>query len=138
MADIMQDTWLKLANVGDATVVGNVDGFVRRVAHNAAIDHVRKERRRSAIDDEVQELLWETETDTTPERILIGRQALQAVEAALAALPEQTRRVFLMNRFDGRTHREIATRLGISETAVYYHIRRALEQLVAVRNVLPD
>ncbi len=132
-ADVMQDTWLKLEAVGEEATIENAEGFVRRVAQNAATDHVRKERRRSTIDHEVHGLLWETETEFTPERILMGRQALKEVEGALATLPEQSRRIFLMNRFDGQTHREIAAQLRISETAVYYHVRRVLEHLAAVR-----
>lgn len=57
---------------------------------------------------------------------------------AINSLPPQTRRVLLMSRFEGLTHREIALELGISEAAVYYHIRRAFEHLAAVRSHLPD
>src|SRR5882762_6559402 len=116
-ADVLHDSWLKLASVADEAAIGNAGGFVRRVAQNTAIDHLRKERRRAAIDEEVHDLIWETASHLTPERIMMGRQAVEALRRALLALPEQSRRIFLMNRLDGKTHREIATQLGISETA---------------------
>ena len=47
---------------------------------------------------------------------------------------EKTRRIFLMNRIERIPHRRIAEQLGITDEAVYYHIRRALERLAALRD----
>ncbi|TDR84524.1 RNA polymerase sigma factor [Enterovirga rhinocerotis] len=136
-ADVMQDAWIKLAQQSEAGIE-QPSAFVRSVARNAATDHRRKERRRASLDAEVQELLWETEDAVSPERILIGRQAVALMRQAIDDLPPQTKRIFEMNRFDGLTFREIAAELGISEPAVYYHIRRALERLAMLREHLPD
>ncbi|WP_034853200.1 RNA polymerase sigma factor [Inquilinus limosus] len=135
-ADILQDAWIKLAELGADGAVENPQAYVRRTVRNAATDHLRKERRRAAIDQEVHELLWDSADDLSPERIAMGREAVAALERALAEIPEQSRRVFLMNRFEGKTHREIARELGVSETTVYYHIRRVLERLSDLRDSL--
>ncbi|MDC7787650.1 RNA polymerase sigma factor [Rhodoplanes sp. TEM] len=137
-ADVMQESWLKLAGLAGDVSVDNPGAFVRSVARNAATDHLRKERRRSVIDEEVRDLLWDGADAHSPERIMIGRQALAAFAEALAGLPPQSRRIFLMNRFEGKSHREIARELGISEPAVYYHVRRVLEHLAVLREHLPD
>lgn len=137
-ADIVQETWLKLANHQPDSAIENPSAFVRRVAKNTATDYLRKERRRSALNTEVHDLLYDTEDELSPERIVIGRQAATIVREAINSLPPQTRRVLLMSRFEGMTHRDIALELGISEAAVYYHIRRAFEHLAAVRSHLPD
>jgi RNA polymerase sigma-70 factor (ECF subfamily) len=70
----------------------------------------------------------------SPERTVIGRENLDAVRAALDELPEKTRRIFLMNRIDGIPHRRIAEQMGITDEAVYYHVRRALERLARLRD----
>jgi RNA polymerase sigma-70 factor (ECF subfamily) len=137
-SDVMQDTWVKLATRSADGVIDNPSAYVTLVARNTATDHVRKERRRNAIDTEIRSLLWDSEDEFTPERILIGRQAATMLTDAIEELPTQTKRVFLMNRFEGLTHREIAETIGISEPAVYYHIRRALEHLSGVRQRLAD
>ena len=137
-ADVLQETWIKLATHAADGAIENPSAFVRSVARNTATDYLRKERRRNSLDGEVRELLWETEDEFSPERILIGRQAAAMLTEAIDNLPAQTRRIFLMNRFGGKTHREIAAELGISEPAVYYHIRRALESLSSLRQHLPD
>ncbi|MBR1705399.1 MAG: RNA polymerase sigma-70 factor [Bacteroidales bacterium] len=48
---------------------------------------------------------------------------------AVGRLPEETRRVFRMHRFEGKKYQEIATELGISVNTVKYHIKRALSSL---------
>ncbi len=74
--------------------------------------------------------------EVSPERMLIGREGLRAVEAALARMPQNTREIFLRNRIDGIPHRRIAEEGGISDEAVYYHIRRAFEALADVPDQL--
>lgn len=134
--DLIQDTWLNLANSQSEKVIEAPVGYVVRVANNTIIGHLRKEKRRSQIDTEVNGLLWETTDEMSPERVVIGRESLRAVQAALDTMPEKTRRIFLMNRIDGIPHRRIADILGISDEAVYYHIRRALERLAELRDEL--
>jgi RNA polymerase sigma-70 factor (ECF subfamily) len=135
-ADILQESWVKLAELGSDQAVENPQAYVRRTVRNAATDHLRKERRRAAIDQEVYDLLWDNADEMSPERIAMGREAVAVLETALAEMPEQSRRVFLMNRFEGKTHRQIARELGVSETTVYYHIRRVLERLSELRDSL--
>jgi RNA polymerase sigma-70 factor (ECF subfamily) len=136
-ADVMQESWLKLSGSTDATIE-NADAYVRSVVRNTATDHVRKERRRAAINAEVHDLLWSADDECSPERILMGRQALAAVAAALEQMPERSRTIFAMSRFEGKTHREIAERFGITEQAVFYHIRRVLEHLAVIRDDMLD
>lgn len=142
-ADVLQDIWIKLAGqdgvaTGEAGSVRNASAFVHSVARNAATDHLRKERRRSEIDSEVQHLLSEDVDEASPERILMGREALAEIRRTLDGLPAQSRDIFLMNRFEGKTHKAIAAELGVSEQTVYYHIKRALDALARCRDALPD
>lgn len=45
------------------------------------------------------------------------------------ALPTQARRVLLMRYYEGMTYQEIASALGISEVAVYKHLKNAIMKL---------
>lgn len=134
----MQDVWLKLENSQMAAPIENPAGFLTQVVNTTVAGHMRKERRRAEIDLEISELLWEANDDISPERLLIGRDNLKAINAALDDLSEKTRRIFLMNRIEGIPHRRIAEMLGVTDETVYYHIRRALERLAALRDELAD
>lgn len=131
--DMVQDTWLRLEVTGSDPQIVNPAGFLSQMTTNGIRDHFRKERRRAEIDAELRDLLWEQSDEVSPERALIGREMLSRVQAALDELPEKTRRIFLMNRIEGLTHRKIAEDFDMSEEAVYYHIRRALEHLADLR-----
>lgn len=136
--DLVQDAWLKLENTRFDGEIHNPGGFITQVASTTVAGHLRKERRRAEIDAEISEFLWDTVDEASPERLMIGRETLCKVCAALDALPARTRRIFLMNRIEQIPHRRIAEMLGISDEAVYYHIRRALERLAVLRDELAD
>jgi RNA polymerase sigma-70 factor (ECF subfamily) len=136
--DLVQDVWLKLENSPMTATIDNPAGFITQVAKTTVAGHLRKERRRAEIDLEISELIWEASDDISPERLLIGRENLEAVHAALDDLSEKTRRIFLMNRIEGISHRRIAEMLGVSDETVYYHIRRALERLATLRDEIAD
>lgn len=56
------------------------------------------------------------------------------LEWAIACLPEQTREVFLMHRFDDLPYDRIAHRLGISEKTVEQEIARTLRAIRKARD----
>jgi len=66
---------------------------------------------------------WVEERD--PDRVLQARQSLATVMAALRALPERTRTIFILFRLEGMKQREIADVLGISVRTVELHVIRA-------------
>jgi RNA polymerase sigma-70 factor (ECF subfamily) len=51
------------------------------------------------------------------------------IMTTIESLPEQCRKVIMMSRFNGLSHREIAMKLGISIKGVEFHITRALKSL---------
>lgn len=51
------------------------------------------------------------------------------INMAVSLMPEQRRKVFMMSRKEGASHKEIAASLGISVKTVEYHISKALSTL---------
>lgn len=99
--------------------------YLARSARNAAIDHIRAEKRRS---DFFGNLLPEqyAAPSPSPHDVVSARQQLCGIDEALAALPTRTRHIFLLNRVHGRSFSEIAEVLGISRRAVTRHMARAV------------
>ena len=73
--------------------------------------------------------------DVAPDEELQYKQLQQKYEAALAALSEKQRVVFLMSRTDGLKYHEIADRLGVSVKAVEKRMKYALDYLKLKLNV---
>ena len=103
------------------------------MAANLVIDHQRREQRQRALLTEIETFLHEPSGSPSPERHAMAQQEMRALTLAVEQMTPATRRIFKLNRFEGKTQREIAKELGISQTAVEKHIRKALAKLAAHR-----
>jgi len=138
--DLAQELFLKISalerrDLNGRGEVANGRAYLFRMAANLVTDHQRGEQRRSGLLAEIASLPGGTGAGISPERRVMAQEELRDLIAVVEALPPQTRRVFKRNRFDGLTQREIAAELGISQTAVEKHIRKALARLAARRHV---
>lgn len=72
-----------------------------------------------------------------PEKIL-SDEIQSILRDTLRKLPDQTRKTFIMSRFEQKSGKEIAAILGISVKGVDYHIAKALKALrVSLKDYLP-
>ena len=69
------------------------------------------------------------ETNESPEFILEEKEYMNRLQNALASLSEAQRVAFMLNRVEGKRHKEIAEMLGISRKAVEKRIYTALAVL---------
>ena len=60
---------------------------------------------------------------------MFSSEITRIVQETLQSLPEQTRRVFEMSRYECRSVKEIAEELSISPKSVEYHITKSLKYL---------
>ena len=100
-------------------------GTAVRVAANAR----RGVLRRRESDDAGLELL--PSTARAPERILEEQEELAELDALLAELPEELRRVLVLSEIEGLTGKEIAELEGIPTGTVASRLRRAREFVFA-------
>lgn len=133
--DIAQEAFVQLW-LGRSTFAkgGSVIAFLYRVARNLALNEVRHR--------EVRDRLVATERDVgipvavAPDEALEVQGLEEAVARAIADLPRRQRTVFVLARYEGLTHLEIAKILGTSPqtvanqmTAALIHLRNALRPL---------
>lgn len=127
--DLVQEIFLALPHVRRDPPIRNPKGFLFRMATNLAINLNTQEARRAALCTEHGGILWSAVEEITPERHLLGDEALAAINFAIAELPERTREILAWRRLDGVPNVEIARRMGISTTAVEKHLRKAMAHL---------
>ena len=126
--DLVQDVFLSLQVRGSTQTIDNVEGYLFRIAANALM---RRHKRRGwdwAGHDPLPDGEWPSD-EVSPERVLIGKEAMAGVVAALKSLPPRSSEAFFLHRFEEMTYAAIAARMNISTKAVDHAIQRALKHL---------
>jgi RNA polymerase sigma factor (sigma-70 family) len=123
--DLVQEVFVRLAHRPDLASIERIDGYIFQVAANILRDRARRQAaRRVSLHDQYDDELHSTE-DFSPERVLLGREQLARLTAALNQLPARTRHVFVLCRFEGMKQNEIAAHLKLSVSGVAFHLARA-------------
>lgn len=129
--DVFQEVSLKvmrrLDSVRDAAAVR---GWLFQLARNAALDHLRREDRRSALShDSLAEHRASGDLGRNPSEQFLSAERIAAVRKALAQLPESQREVIRLRVEEDLDHEAIAKRLGISRQAVEVRLCRGRASL---------
>src|ERR1700728_1766833 len=127
--DLVQEVFIRLVRRAAIESVQQIDSYVFQTAANVIRDRARRQAaRRHRQHDELSESELPT-NDLSPERVLLGAEQLDRVIAALEELSETTRQVFVLRRYEGMRHEEIATHLGMSVSGVRFHMEKAKAHL---------
>ncbi|GJL76493.1 RNA polymerase sigma factor [Nitrosomonas sp.] len=131
-AELTQETFIRIM-MGCQTdnPIHNIRAMLYRIAGNLAIDYHRMQVKHSkhVSIDELPEHEQPLTDVSDPARITSARQTLEKLCAIIEALPPQCHRAFVLHKFDGYSHAQIAAKLGISRNAVEKLLIRALVRL---------
>jgi RNA polymerase sigma factor (sigma-70 family) len=127
--DLIQEAYAKLATLASVSGIEQPKAYLYQIVKSLVTD----EHRRGKIVSiesvaEISDLSPHDETGS-PERILSGRQDLQRVFRAIAALPAPARAVFVLKKIDELSQKDIAVRLNISENMVEKRMSQALRAI---------
>ena len=127
--DLVQEVFIRLVRQAEIESVVQIDSYVFQTAANVIRDRARRQAARHHREhDELSESELPTD-DLSPERVLLGAEQLERVIAALEELPESTRQAFVLRRYEGMRHEEIAAHLGLSVSGVRFHMDKAKAHL---------
>ncbi|MGP7795505.1 RNA polymerase sigma factor [Sphingomonas sp. CLY1604] len=129
--DLTQEVLIKLLQQPEQ----RGDSYVFQIAQNLLID----QRRRATVRDRhLRSALADEQRDRNPidaHTILEGQQQLGLAAEVLAALPDRTRQIFILYRFEKMSQHDIGLAFGISSSAVKQHVAKAMAALArALRN----
>lgn len=127
--DIVQDILVKLwQRREDLGQVANLESFALASARNLALDRKAKmESRNVSLDNEVHDR--PDRRQTTAEQDLMRRESVDAIGQIINSLPEKQRIVLHLRDVEGKSYKEIADVLSISESDVKVTLFRARNEL---------
>jgi RNA polymerase sigma factor (sigma-70 family) len=127
--DLVQSAYVRMQNYSATRQVDNPAAFLVRTAVNIRLDAYRRERLLGFR--QYTENFDEYENHAPlQDEVLATRKRLERVKSGIEQLPPRTREIFLMHRLENVKYSEIASRIGISESAVEKHIARATAFLI--------
>lgn len=129
--DIAQDTfltaWQRLSQLGSP---GGFLPWLRQVARNRAIDHVRARRYQATPVDPLDQLAAvAADAGSGPAETFDRNDQARLLAEALDEIPETSRDVLLLFYREGERTQAVAALLGISDAAVRKRLQRGRESL---------
>ena len=123
--DVVHDIFAHLLRESQDLREETAEHYLLTSVRNRCLNVIRSRQ----IQERVEHLyLLDLDTTITPTQRL--EEELEALYKGIDLLEPPVCRDIIMQHFrDGITFKEIANRLGVSETTVYKHLRRALNQL---------
>lgn len=133
VGDLVQKVFVRVLQRAQGGQIEHVQHYLFQVAANVLNDEYRRARtRQEDVHDSYDETVHQLHSELSPERILLGEEALARVMEAIRQLPEITRDVYVLRIQQEREFSQIADMLGISERGAQRHMARALQFLEAV------
>ena len=115
--EIIQDLFVTIWEKRTLLQIANLRSYLFTSVRNRVIDHY-KEKVFAELDN--------IEPPQAPEYSFFLEELEATMRDSIARLPVKTQRIFLLNRFEGHTVREISAELNLPERTVEYHITQAL------------
>lgn len=133
--DLVQESYCRIAALHDYDRIADPRRYLFQTARNVVLADVRRARvvRIDAIGSaaDLDAVMGSEADQLSPDRVVGGRWLLTRVETLLAALPDRARSAIRLRKIEGLSQREIAARLGVSETIVENDLSRGLRAVLA-------
>jgi len=142
-ADIVQESYARvLAVQHSGQAVPEPRALLYRTARNLQVDQYRRsEVRGEALQPDAEASAAELDNLAAPQACepdaaASSAQGVEALLAVIDALPLRCREAFILHKFDGLPHSEVAELMGISRKMVEQHIKLALDACRRCRDAL--
>ncbi len=124
--DLAHRAFMKVWEKREAVPEGsNVKALTYRIAHNLSINYIR-DHKKFCDEEELQTVESENSDADTD---IKAAELEAAVIDTINHMPEKSKKVFLMSRYDQLSYNDIAGQLGVSIKTVEAHISAALKLL---------
>lgn len=115
ISDLRQEVYARVFEAARERIPDNPKRFLLTAARNLLIDRVRREQIVPMENYADFDALGISTDEPAPDRLLIQRENIRQLEAALLELPPRTREAITLAYFEGLSASEIAKRMGVSQ-----------------------
>ena len=126
--DVVQEAFIKLWDNCSKVTDASAKSYLFRIAINLSTSILRHKQVKLRHQAEVLSVKKD-QTNESPEFLLLEKEFMQKLENAISSLPERQREVYLLNRIEQKTYREIAELSGVSVKAIEKLMHKALIKL---------
>jgi len=126
--DLMQETFIKAMAAEAQTTIRAPKSYLYRVAKNLALNELARKANSATdyiADSEAPDVLYDTD-ERDLETVVSSKQQVASLTRAIAALPEQCRKVVILRKIEGLSFQDISLRMGISVSTAEKHSAKGL------------
>jgi len=128
--EVVQDVFV---NFWEKTQQGvnilNNEAYIRKAIVYRSISVTKKEKKYSDNEDLKAFELLSISQKNDPETAIINQEKIEQLQDHINSLPDKTRHVFMLSRFEKMSYNEISENTGIKIKTIEYHISKALQYL---------
>lgn len=142
--DIVSESLIKFWETSKQETIQHPQSLLLTILRNNTLNYLKhREVRQKAIDTMSSRMVRDldyriTTLEACDPQEIFSSEITRIIQETMQSLPEQTRRVFEMSRYESLSVKEIAEELAISPKSIEYHITKSLKALrIALKDYLP-
>jgi len=129
--DVVQETMMKVWNRREQWAqIESIEAFCMTICRNVALDHQKRmENQNASLEDEEVTISNHPSSITSPEEQAVQRDRVERVRHLMNQLPEKQRTCMQLRDVEGKSYKEIAAVMNITEQQVKINIFRARQTI---------
>ena len=125
--EIVQDLFISLWNKRATLTIDHLPSYLYAASKNRVINYVASQTVLKKHWDYYKTFI--VKDSNVSQNDVDLNELKEALEDGIELLPEKSKKIFRLNRLDGRSITEIANLLNLSEKAIQYHITQSIKKL---------
>lgn len=122
--DVVQEAYIRAHLAERSSQIEQPKSYLFKVARNVALNQIRQSMRRPTDYLEDYHPSDVMRQDSSLEDEVMAQEKFEVLCAAIATLPPQCRKIYLMRKVYAMAYKEIAVSLGLSVKTVEMHIQK--------------
>lgn len=125
--EISQEIFMKLWDKRADLSIDNFSAYLYTCVKHRCLNYIESKIARKKHWEHYKVFL-PVQDDSTSKTVAFN-DLREALEKGLNTIPKKSKMIFRLNRFEGRSVKEIAGQMNLSEKAIQYHLTRSVREL---------